>query len=133
MAHSSSSAKPTATRLLREMARLPLGELDRLACNLLVLRSAKRDQKLPDREANLLLAINRTLEPRKRRHYRRLCAKRRAGTLSRAEHRELLRLGDETEEINADRAKSLVAMAALRKVSVQELMESLGIDSLADA
>src|ERR1051326_951189 len=62
MAHSSSSAKPTATRLLREMARLPLGELDRLACNLLVLRSAKRDQKLPDREANLLLAINRTLE-----------------------------------------------------------------------
>jgi len=132
MAHANSTAKPTSARLLREMAQLPVGDLDRLACNLLVPRSAKRAQRLPDREADLLLAINRVLSPRARARYRRLCAKRGAGTLRRAEHRELVRLSDETETINAGRAKSLVALAALRKITVPELMESLGLDSLAN-
>jgi len=131
VANGKSSAKPTASRLIREMARLPIGELDRLACNLLVLRSAKRNHRLPNREAALLMNINRTLPEADQMRYRRLCAKRRAGTLTKPEHRELIRLSDESEKINADRVKSIVALAAFRDVSVPELMESLGLDSLA--
>jgi hypothetical protein len=113
------------------MARLPIGELDRLACSLMVLRSARREGGLPDREAVLLMNINGSLPPHARARYRRLSAKRRRGTLTRQEHRELLQLSDETERINALRAKSLVALAALRKTTVPELMASLGISSLA--
>jgi hypothetical protein len=132
MALATSTTKLSATSLLREMAGLSAAEMDRLACRLLVLRAAKRSQTLPAREAELLTAINRTLPPEHRAKYRRLSAKRRSATLTPAEHRELLRLSDELEMLNAQRARSLVGLAALRKTTVPALMDSLGLPSLSN-
>jgi len=132
MAVATSTTKLSTTALLREMASLSAAELDRLACRLLVLRAAKRSQTLPPREAELLTAINRTLPPERRARYRRLSAKRRSATLTPAEHRELLCLSDELEMLNANRARSLVALAALRNTTVPALMDSLGFQSLSN-
>jgi len=82
MATASSPAKFSPARLIREMARLPAAELDRIACQLLVLRAAKGRLALPIREAELLAAINRSLPTESRAAYRRLVAKRRAGRLT---------------------------------------------------
>lgn len=131
MALAPTTTKPSPSRLLREMARLPANELDRGAGGLLRLRAAKRNQPLPEREAKLLRVINRALSPASRATYRRLTAKRRAKTLTAAEHGELLRLSDELELLNAERMKSLVALAGLRKRTVPALMDTLGLTSLA--
>jgi hypothetical protein len=63
--------------------------------------------------------------------YRRLSTRRKNGTLTPAEHRELLRLSDAVETLNARRMQSVVKLAALRKTTVPELMERLGLESLA--
>jgi hypothetical protein len=132
MALATSTIKPSPTLLFQEMAGLSAAELDRLACRLLVLRAAKRNRALPAREAELLTAINRTLPAERRARYRRLSAKRRSATLTAAEHRELLRLSDELEMLNAQRARSLAGLAALRKTTVPALMDSLGLESLSN-
>ena len=125
--------KPNPASLLREMRKLSADDLDDIFLKLHLLRAARRKQTLPEREAALLATINRTLPTASRAAYRRLLAKRRAEKLTAAEHRELLRLSNESEMLNAERAKSLVGLAALRRTTVPELMAALGLKSLANA
>jgi hypothetical protein len=125
--------KPNPASLLRAMRKLSPDELDDVLARLHRLRAAQRQRTLPEREAALLGAINRTPPAAARAAYRRLGAKRRAETLTAAEHRELVRLSDELEILNAERTRSLVALAALRRTTVPEVMTALGLESLADA
>ncbi|MEA3207763.1 MAG: hypothetical protein QOE70_820 [Chthoniobacter sp.] len=119
--------------LLRAMRELSPDEVDDVLARLHRLRAAQRKRTLPEREAALLEAINRTPSATARAADRRLEGKRRAETLTQAKHRELLRLSDELELLNAERARSLVALAALRRTTVPELMAALDLESLAHA
>ncbi len=56
-----------------------------------------------------------------------LTAKRRAEALTPEEHRELLASIERIERTDAERAQALIALAQLRKVSVEGLMAELGI------
>ena len=116
--------------LLRAMRKLSPEELDDILAQLQRLRVVQRGQTLPEREASCLAAINRTLPSATRVAYRRLEAKRRVGKLTKVEHRELLRLSDELEVLNAARASSLATLATLRRIAVPELMATLGLESL---
>lgn len=126
-------AKPNPDSLLRALRKLSPDEVDDVLARLHRLRAAQRKRTLPEREAALLASINRTPPAAARAAYRRLGAKRRAETLTPAEHRQLLRLSDELELLNAERARSLVALAALRRTTVPELMAALDLESLANA
>jgi len=53
--------------------------------------------------------------------------KRRAETLTEAEHQTLIEISNQVEEANARRIKSLVQLAALRNVSLETLMADLQI------
>lgn len=120
--------KPNPESLLRAMRKLSPDEVDDDLARLHRLRAAQRKRTLPEREAALLAAINRTPPAPARAAYRRLEARRRAETLTPAEHRELLRLSDEWEFLNAERARSLAVLAALRRTTVPELMAALGLE-----
>jgi hypothetical protein len=132
MATAKSTTELTLARLVRETARLSADELDRLVCRLLALRAAKGKGTLPERESELLAIINRALPGDVRARYRELSAKRREETLTPAEQRELIRLSDDLEQLNAERMKSLVALAGLRQTTVAALMERLGLESMAN-
>ena len=56
-----------------------------------------------------------------------LITRRREGALTPEEHGELVRLGDEVEVMDARRAEHLAELACLRGVSLDEVMDSLGI------
>jgi hypothetical protein len=56
-----------------------------------------------------------------------LVAKRKAETLTPAEHKELLKLIEEIEKSDAKRVKYLVELARLRGISLEALMDKLGI------
>ncbi len=78
-------------------------------------------------EADLLQAINRGLSQQTWQRYRDLLKKRDAETLSANEQVELIAISDRIEETNARRLESLVQLARLRQVSLEQLMEALGI------
>jgi hypothetical protein len=83
--------------------------------------------RLTPRESELLLEINRGLSVDETERYRELTARRSEGTLSPEEHRELLRLTDEEERLQAERIERLAELAQLRRKPLGALMEELGI------
>ncbi|HEV7509391.1 MAG TPA: hypothetical protein VGS07_31235 [Thermoanaerobaculia bacterium] len=85
--------------------------------------------RLPADEAALLQTINQGFSSETWQHYASLKTKRRAGTLKPSEQAELIALSDQMEEMNVRRMESVSQLARLRKMSVDVLMEDLGIKS----
>jgi hypothetical protein len=65
----------------------------------------------------------------KRERHEALVARRRAGTLEEEERAELLRLTDEMETADAEKLERLASLARLRGVSLDTLMQNLGIQA----
>jgi hypothetical protein len=120
-------ASVTPDDLLRAADQLAPAELERFASQVLALAAHRRAPSLSPGETELLEAINRGIPSETRDRYSVLIARRREGTLTPEEHEELLRLGDEVEVADARRAEQLATLAHLRGVSLDEVMQSLGI------
>ena len=118
--------------LLDAVAQLPTEELARFAERVAILRAERVAPHLSRDEAVLLRRIADGLPEGPRRRYRELIAKRDDERLTDDEHAELLRLTDEVERLDADRAEALLVLARLRGVSLTSLMQSLGIRSAHD-
>ena len=93
----------------------------------------KRVPSLSERESELLLAINRGLPGEVAGRYQELIRRRQAGVLSAEEHRELLRLTDEVERLQAERMESLSELSRLRGKPLDSLMEELEIRPASNA
>jgi hypothetical protein len=78
-------------------------------------------------EATLLERITKGLPREQQARYQELIGRREARTLAQEEHDELLRLTDQVEQAEADRAAALVELAQLRQVPVDHLLRELGI------
>lgn len=113
--------------LLKGVAQLDPRELEQLIARLLVLRAQRVAPSLVDQEAELLEKINQGLSPEAQQRYDALTAKRRAESLTPEEHEELLASIDRIESSDAERVQALLALAQLRKISVEALMAELGI------
>lgn len=83
-------------------------------------------------EAALLDQINLGLSVDRWQEYHDLIAKRRAETLTEAEHATLIAISDEIEQANVQRVHALIALAQLRDTDVSALMQDLGIVSEID-
>lgn len=114
-------------QLLSAVERLPDAEIGRFTEQILALRARRLAPASPADEATLLQRINRTLPPGTQRRCDELLAKRDAETLTAAEHDELLRLSDQCEIEHADRVAALIELAQVRRISLGELMATLGI------
>lgn len=113
--------------LLRAIEKLGPAELERFASQVFALVAHRRAPSVPDEESELLQAINQAIPAEIVERYAALIERRRDGTLTHEEHEELLRLGDEVEILDAQRAEHLVKLARLRGVSLSAVMASLGI------
>lgn len=80
-------------------------------------------------ETALLMKINSGLSVEVRRRYRELIGKCREERLTQVEYEELQRLTDQSELKQAERLEALVGLARLRNMSLQEVMDALGIKS----
>lgn len=114
--------------LLRAVADLSGPEFEAFVSDVMALRKV-RSNSTPDEEAELLQRICHSLPDETRQRFRSLNAKRRAGTLASEEHAELLHLIDQIENSDADRVDALAQLARLRKKSVNELMQEIGIQA----
>ena len=88
--------------------------------------------RLSPAETDLLQRINSSLSTVEWEQYRTLLMKRDVETLSNDEQAELIALSDQIEEGNVRRMEAVAELARVRKVTVPEIMTTLGL-SLAHA
>ncbi|MCS7264208.1 MAG: hypothetical protein NZ805_05180 [Armatimonadetes bacterium] len=122
MASSQAVSRWTAESLLEIVKKLPSAELEKFL--------AKLDEWRAEREEEELLKFikeNSQLPPEKQKRFNKLRRKLQNETITEREQQELLALWEELERRNVMRLEALIKLAKMRKVSVRELMEQLGI------
>ena len=125
--HVTSQIEIDLDEVLQGLARLGTKELDQFVEKVIALQAQRRAPSLPKNETELLQQINRGLPADIRQRHDALNAKLHDETITPQEHEELLTLIDRIELADAERMQRLVALAQIRGVSVDTLMEQLGI------
>jgi hypothetical protein len=113
--------------LLTAVNQLNSQDLDWLLQEVAILRAQRKAHVLPIEEARLLDKINQGIPSELRTQYQTLHAKREAETLTQQEHQALIQLSNQIEQLGVQRLEALANLAQLRRVSLPELMEILGI------
>src|SRR5262245_25467851 len=113
--------------LLAAVEQLSQPELEQFALEVIALCAARTAGSASPVEAQLVERIHHAVPEELLRRSRELDAKRRAETLTPAEHVELLHLTDEIEHRSAERVWALGKLARLRKKPLDAVMEEFGI------
>jgi hypothetical protein len=124
-------AQLSPDQLLAAVEQLGAEELDQFLGKIVALW-ARRHGRLSAAEKQLLETINAPLPGELRRRYDELKARRDAETLTPAQHRELLRLSDQVEALQAERVKALAEMARRRNTTLTRLLKELGLTTESD-
>jgi hypothetical protein len=120
-------SKPTPSQVLADLTRLTVRELDTVIERAAIIRLEKRKLVMPGRESKLLGTINRGLSAKKAVRLEQLQEKLRDERLIPSEHREFIKLTDELEKLAAERLEALMELAAIRKKTVESLMQELSV------
>jgi hypothetical protein len=115
--------------LLHAVNELDEDDLDQLVRQALLVQAQRRATGSSSEETELLIQINQGIPTALHRRYRELAEKRDAEILSDLEYGELLELSDQIEQLAVERLEVLVKLAALRKVSLDQVMDDLGIQA----
>ena len=118
----------TVDELVKAAEQLPQIDLENLTAQVLTLKARRVAPELSKNEAELLRNINRGMPDALQSRYRELIASRRAETLTESEHTELLNLTNQVEKYDTERLKYLTKLARIRKISLTELLDELGIE-----
>ena len=117
----------TTENLLNAVVQMPDGEFNHFVEKAKKLR--QKEQKKSPNEADLLYKINTLFNAEKRQRYNELYAKFQAENISDKEYKELLKLSDEFEILNAERLKYIGELAVLRGHSLETVIKDLGINT----
>jgi len=118
----------TAEKLFREVKKLPKAEFEKFSAKFSRLNSKPKETNLSKKEADLIVKVNEcTPTEKQNRHFYKLVRKRRNYTLTEDEYQELLDMTEKFEIQNVERLKSLIKLAKIRKKTLEEVMDELGI------
>jgi hypothetical protein len=120
-------AQVSSDELLKAVGQLSLPDLERFVFDVITLQARRKAPSLSQTETELLLKINQSMPPELRQRLGDLMAKRQAETLSPEEHKELLRLTEQVEKLEAQRIEYLAELARIRETNLSALMKALGI------
>ena len=120
-------AEVSLADLLQGVQHLDSSSLEQFADEVMLLRAKRRAPSLSTAETDLLREINQGLPESTRLRFRDLKEKRDAATLTPAEHEELLAIIEQVEMRDVERLQALTKLAAIRNVSVRQLMHQLGL------
>jgi predicted O-linked N-acetylglucosamine transferase (SPINDLY family) len=118
--------------ILHGMTQMPVQELETFLQEVSALIRRKKTEDKEGREGLLLEKINQTiLDKKKKERYQSLVVKLEADTISEIEHAEFTKLADLQEKLRNQRVKYLIELSQLRAVSLPQLMNSMGLNSIA--
>ena len=106
-------------------------DLEKFTDRLSQMLARRKTPKPTERELELLKKIYEPLKPATQKKYDLLQAKLLDESISQAEHEELLTLVEAAESHNVEWLKSVVELARLRAVAVEDLLKQLGLDQQA--
>ncbi len=118
---------PRVKNLLQGIEILDSQELDDFVQRLLKIRANKIAPSLNEKETELFQKINLGLSDEQRTEMNFLIIKRQQENISLSELDALIKLTTISEKLNVERIKALAQLSALRKISLPDLMEQLGI------
>jgi hypothetical protein len=119
--------------LVKAAEQLQGAELRQFTAQVLALNAKRLAPSVPQEESALLLRINTPFPEDVQRRFDELIGKRDAETLDTEEYEELLRVTQQVEAFNVARLEALAKLAALRGVTLPELMRQLELRPPADA
>ena len=120
----------TIEQHLREHATQQGVSLENYVMQLLALNSRKKEtskRKKDFTERELLLRAQLNVLPKDLEEFYRLGSLFKSGTITNDDHERLLQLNDLVEIAHAERLKYLFDLAKLRQVSIETVMQDLGI------
>jgi len=120
-------AQISRNKLLEAVGQFSLSELEDFVAEVITLRAKRQAPSLSRRESELLTKINQHLTAELQDRFDELVIKRQEEILTTVEHAELLTLTEQVERIDVERIEALAQLAKLRGISVDELMDQLGI------
>lgn len=114
-------------KLLNVVEQLDTSELETLIAKVITLRAKRKKSYCSEQESELLLKINQKLPANSQQRFNDLLSKRQAEQLSPAEQHELINLSEQIEQANVERITLIQELAKLRGVTLEVMMQSLGI------
>jgi hypothetical protein len=115
--------------LLKAVGQLSQSDLRKFISQAIAIQAQRTTSSLMQRESELLLKINQGIPVDIQKSYNDLIAKRDAELLTNDEYKELLRLTEQIEKQQAQRIEYLAELASLKGISLNTLMENLGIQT----
>lgn len=122
-----SEIKIEINELIGGVAQLETQEIEQLLSTLSLMLAQRKVPSLPARESTLLQKIGEGLPDNIQHRYDDLQRKLLAAQLTDDEHEELLNLIDIAEQADADRLQALIELAQLRAVTLDQVINQLGI------
>lgn len=117
-------------QVIQGMSELDNSELESVLSRLSLLLASRKVGRLPIREMQLLKIVNQGLSAEQQSYYSQLRDGLQAESLSEKEHQDWLELTEQSEIIDAERLQALTELAVLRGVSLEVVMQQLGIVKL---
>ena len=117
----------SSNAILTAVRQMSIAELEQLVDQMIAIRAERVAPHLDADESALLARINQGLSEPERSRMRALQEKRDDGTLSPAEWQELTALTDKLELLHADRLAALAELARLRGVTLDIVIQQLGL------
>ena len=114
-------------QLLRAVEQLPAQELAAFVAQILTLQAQREAPHLSQSETVLLLEINQGISSELQQRFKELVAKRQSETITPDELHELIQITNQIEQRDAQRLAALDELASLRRMTLPELMDTLGI------
>lgn len=121
------TSKVTFDDLLNGVKALEGNDFEQFIEKVMLIKAQRKTDFTPKNEADLLQKVNQTLPIELLERYNFLQQKIVTSTLSEAEFQELSDIVEQKELLNAERLKCLGELAAIRKVSLRELMTDLNL------
>lgn len=109
------------------ISQLGVSEIERFLAEVGIILARLKAPSLPTQESTLLRKIGQGLSGTIQKRYDILQGKLLAEEINAEEHQELLGLIDRVEKADADRLQSLIELSQLRQVSLDTVMNQLGI------
>ncbi len=109
------------------VSQLDTPEIEHLLTEISLVLAQRKVSSLPARESELLQRIGGGLPDDVQQRYDMLQQKLLAAEITPGEHQEFLELIDVVEQADAERLSHLIELAQLRQVSLDKLMDQLGV------
>lgn len=117
----------TTENLLNAVVQMPESEFNRFVEKAKQLRTNRKENKFSSKEVDLIHKINMLFSTEKRQRYNELYGKFQQEKITPKEHKELLKLSDEFEMLNAKRLEYLGELAKMRGQSLKDVIKDLGM------